>query len=390
MNGDGVRDRLVTARFALVVVAGLAYFTALGMLLPVVPVYVDERLGGGGLAVGVAVGALFVSAVVCRPIAGRVGDRFGRRVLLIGGAAVVAVSIALYASAESFTVLVAARLLTGVGEAGFFVGGATMVTDLAPAARRGEAISYWSVGVFGGLAIGPILGEALLGADHYTVVWFVAAGLAAVASVLATGTRDVERDPGAPVHAKLINRAAVGPGVLLFLGILPLAAFNSFVPLYVGDVGLHGADGIFVLYGVLILVVRIFGARIPDRFGGGTTGALALACNASGMAIVVAWHSAAGLVVGTVVFAAGMSLLYPAFFLLALHGVAESERGSAVGTVSVFFDLSQGLGAVVVGGVAAATSIPGAFAAGGAAALLGLVAMRTLRDRIVRVAPATA
>jgi MFS family permease len=382
--------RLVTGRFALVVGSGLAYFTAIGMLLPVVPVYVDKRLHGGGLAVGVAVGALFVSAVLCRPLAGRVGDRFGRRVLLIGGAAIVAVSIALYGSAESFPVLIAARLLTGVGEAGFFVGGATMVTDLAPVARRGEAISYWSVGVFGGLALGPIIGESVLGSSQYVSVWFVAAALAALASLLAVGTRDVARDRSAPVHAKLINRAAVGPGALLFLGLIPLAAFNSFVPLYVGEVGLHGADGIFVLYGVLILVVRIFGARIPDRFGGGTTGVFALLANAAGMAIIVTWHTAAGLVLGTIVFSAGMSLLYPAFFLLALHGVAESERGSAVGTVSVFFDLSQGLGAVIVGGIAAATDIQGAFAAGGCAALVGLAAMRGLRGRLGRVAPAPA
>ena len=136
MTPSHAPGRLVTPRFALVVGAGLAYFTALGMLLPVVPVYVEKRLDGGGLAVGVAVGAMFVSAVICRPLAGRVGDRFGRRVLLIGGASIVAVSIALYGSAESFPVLVAARLLSGVGEAAFFVGGATMVTDLAPAARR--------------------------------------------------------------------------------------------------------------------------------------------------------------------------------------------------------------------------------------------------------------
>ena len=389
MSANPRPERLVTRRFALVVGAGLAYFTALGMLLPVVPVYVDKRLDGGGLAVGVAVGAMFVSAVLCRPFAGRIGDRFGRRVLLVGGAAIVGVSIALYASAESFPVLVAARMLTGVGEAAFFVGGATMVTDLAPVARRGEAISYWSVGVFGGLALGPILGEAVLGSRDYEIVWFVAAALAGLAALLATGTRDVERDPGAPVHAKLINRAAIGPGTLLFLGLLPLAAFNSFVPLYVDDVGL-GADGIFVLYGVLILVVRIFGARIPDRYGGRFTGAAALVCNAAGMAIIVSWQSAGGLILGTVVFAAGMSLLYPSFFLLALHGVPESERGSAVGTISVFFDLSQGLGAVIVGGVAALTDVQGAFAAGGCSALVGLCAMRVIRARLVRVAPAPA
>jgi MFS family permease len=332
---------------------------------------------------------MFVSAVICRPLAGRVGDRFGRRVLLIGGASIVAVSIALYGSAESFPVLVAARLLSGVGEAAFFVGGATMVTDLAPAARRGEAISYWSVGVFGGLALGPLIGEAILGSSQYLSVWFVAAALAGLAALLALGTRDTERDPHAAVHAKLINRAAVGPGSLLFLGLLPLAAFNSFVPLYVDDVGL-GADAIFALYGVLILVVRIFGARIPDRFGGRFTGAAALACNAAGMAIIVTWQTAAGLILGTVVFSAGMSLLYPAFFLLALHGVPESERASAVGTISVFFDLSQGLGAVIVGGVAALTDAQGAFAAGGCSAILGLAAMRVIRGRLVNVAPAPA
>jgi predicted MFS family arabinose efflux permease len=238
--------------------------------------------------------------------------------------------------------------------------------------------------------LGPIIGESVLGSSDYVSVWFVAAALAALASLLAIGTRDVARDPTAPVHAKLINRAAVGPGALLFLGLIPLAAFNSFVPLYVDEVGLHGADGIFVLYGVLILVVRIFGARIPDRIGGGTTGVFALLANAAGMAIIVTWQTAAGLVVGTIVFSAGMSLLYPAFFLLALHGVAESERGSAVGTISVFFDLSQGLGAVIVGGIAAVTDVQGAFTAGGCAALVGLAAMRGMRGRLGRVAPAPA
>ncbi len=162
------------------------------------------------------------------------------------------------------------------------------------------------------------------------------------------------------------------------------------MPLYVDDVGIDGADGIFFLYGALVLVIRIFGARVPDRYGGHRTGAIALAGNAAGMAVIVAWPTAAGLIVGTVLFSLGMSLLYPAFFLVALNGVPESERASAVGTISIFFDLSQGLGAVVVGGVAAIAGVPGAFAAGGVAALVGLGAMRVLRTRLWPVAPAAA
>src|SRR6187455_2749294 len=86
-------ERLLSARFVLVVVSGLAYFLALGVVLPAVPRYVEGPLDGDSIAVGVAVGSLFVGAVVLRPFAGRVGDRFGRRWLIVGGALVVAISI---------------------------------------------------------------------------------------------------------------------------------------------------------------------------------------------------------------------------------------------------------------------------------------------------------
>ena len=48
-------------------------------------------------------------------------------------------------------------------------------------------------------------------------------------------------------------------------------------------------------------------------------------------ASIAAWPTVAGLVVGTVVFAVGMSLMYPALFVLALDGVSDAERASVVG-----------------------------------------------------------
>ncbi|HLM17217.1 MAG TPA: MFS transporter, partial [Acidimicrobiia bacterium] len=80
---------LMTARFVVVIISGFCYFSAMGAMLPVIPRYVDKRLGGDDIAVGIAVGALAVGAILLRPIAGRIGDRFGRRVLMIGGALIV-------------------------------------------------------------------------------------------------------------------------------------------------------------------------------------------------------------------------------------------------------------------------------------------------------------
>ena len=71
--------------------------------------------------------------------------------------------------------LVLLRLLTGAGEAMVLVGAATMITDLAPEHRRGEALSLFSLGLWGGLALGPILGELVLGDTRFDTVWVVAA-----------------------------------------------------------------------------------------------------------------------------------------------------------------------------------------------------------------------
>ena len=173
-----------------------------------------------------------------------------------------------------------------------------------------------------------------------------------------------------------MNRAAIAPGTVLFCGLIALAAFTAFVPLYVDDVGLDGAEGVFILYGGLVLVVRIFGARLPDVLGGKRAGAIALSGTAVGMAVMAVWGTAAGLFTGTVAFALGASLLYPALLLLALERGDEEERASVVGTVSSFFDLSQGLGSLLVGAVAAITSYQGAFATGAVFAALGFVLLR--------------
>jgi MFS family permease len=130
--------------------------------------------------------------------------------------------------------------------------------------------------------------------------------------------------------------------------------------------------------------VRIFGARLPDVLGGRVSATIALSCGAVGLTVMAGWRSVAGLVVGTAVFAAGMSLLYPALMLLALTAVPDNERGSVVGTFSSFFDLSQGFGALILGGVAALGGYRGAFAGGAVAAAIGVVVLQvgvSLRSR---------
>jgi predicted MFS family arabinose efflux permease len=306
---------------------------------------------------------------------------------VLGGSLILAASYVLYLLAHSLVPLMALRVLSGVGEAGMFVGAATAIQDLAPADRSGEAASYFSVAVYGGLGAGPPIGEAIQRAHGFHGVWLAAAAVTVLATVLGWWTpvgaiaRDGEKKP-------LINPAGLGPGAVMALSLAGLAAFTGFVALYVDHEGLGDAGPVFAVYGALILAMRILGARIPDRFGARQTASFAIACIVAGMVIMAAWSSRPGLFVATVVFSVGMALQYPSLIRLVIERSAPDERSSAIATLSIAFDLSQGVGLFVLGGVVALFDERAAFLA---AAVLSASAIGVLlRVTSTRARPAAA
>jgi MFS family permease len=375
------RARLLTPAFFVISAGSLAYFLSLGVLVPAVPLYVEGPLRGGAVAVGLAVGAFSVSGFLFRPWAGRLGDRRGRRPIIVGGAALVALSVLGYLLADSSSMIVGLRFLTGIGEAFFFVGAASAVADLAPEERRGEALSLFSLALYAGIGLGPILGEAAVEGLGFGAAWIAAAALATVAAALGFAVPEtrVEAEEEAGAVQQLIHRGAIRPGVILWANLVAMAGFFAFLPLYAPDAGLEGSRLIFLLFSVVVIAVRSAGARIPDRIGPRRASLGALISTAAGMMVLAAWPGAAGVVSGTVVLAVGQALAFPALMTLAMRGVPAAERGSLVGTFTAFVEVAFGLGPVLLGFVAEGFGFRGAFLAGGVVALCGLVLLPPAR-----------
>jgi MFS family permease len=149
-------QRIVTAAFVRVWLAAFMAFTALGVALLAIPLYARDTLDARDFAIGVAIGVSSVTAVIFGPLSGRLADRRGRRgVAAVGAAIMLAAFLALQLS-PPLGGLIAVRLLSGIGEAAVLVGVFTMVADLAPDSRRGEALSLITVAAYGGLAVGPV------------------------------------------------------------------------------------------------------------------------------------------------------------------------------------------------------------------------------------------
>mgnify|MGYP000162139051 FL=1 len=377
--GRAMRPTLLTPAFLTVAAAELAYFTADGVLLPAVPRYVAGPLGGGDAAVGLVVGIWTLAAFLLRPLAGRLGDRRGRRAVMVLGASLFAASIVGYLAAPSIPVLIGARLLSGAGEALFFVAAFAATVDLAPAARRGEAISFASLSLYLGIGIGPFLGEAAIGLAGFPGAWVLAIGLGAAAALLSTRLPALVPEGTAEGPQRLIDRRGLLPGLVLLSMVLGMAGFLAFVPLYALDLGMAGAGPVLGLFGAIVVGIRSLGARIPDRVGAGRTTRISLVAGAVGLATAGLWREPTGLVMGAAVLAVGVALFTPGLMSLAMEGVAPNARGAVMGTTTAFLDLAFGLGPATLGVLAAAAGRPGTFLAGAGVALLGLGVVQTTR-----------
>ena len=143
-------------------------------------VSIREDLGASLEQLEWTVNAYTLSYAVFLLTAAALGDRLGRRRVFVAGIAIFAVASALAAVAPSTDALIAARALQGLGGAVITPLSLTLLSDAFAAEKRGLALGIWS-GVSGlGVALGPVVGGAVVeGFSWQWIFWLnVPIGLA--------------------------------------------------------------------------------------------------------------------------------------------------------------------------------------------------------------------
>jgi predicted MFS family arabinose efflux permease len=366
------RERLITPAFVGLAVADLAYFTAAGLAILVLPLYVTGPVGSSTAGAGLAFGAFAVSALVLRPVAGRLTDALGRRPLLMGGAVLASACLLATAYTDSLALIVGLRLLSGVAEAAFFVASFAALADLAPPSRMGEALSYNSLGLYLGIAFGPVLGDLLVRTWGFAAAWHGAAVLALLATVVVMGigeTRTPRTAGDGPT--RFVHWPAIPPALGFLASIVAMGGFLAFVALHADDVGMARTGLPLTLYGLVVVVCRVAFARVPDRLPPLKLGAAALVAIASGLILIAAWTTPAGVIFGAILLGLGVTFSTPAFFTAVFATARPTERGAAAGTASACIDVGLGGGPIMLGLIAHAGGIPLAFVVAAAVALAG-------------------
>jgi MFS family permease len=357
-----------------VFVAALFAFMAIGAVLPVLPTFVRGPLHASDVSVGIVVGAFALTSVVCRPIAGRQADLRGRRLVLVAGALAMALGGALYLVSHSVAVLVLARLAVGAGEGSVYTAGATWAVDLAPEDKRGLALGMFGLAVWGGLSLGPVVGELLRSYVSYDAVWILALvfplACAAIASRLPEPPRTAfTAGDSSPARMPLLPHAARRPGIALALANVGYAALAGFVVLDLQSRGIGDGAVVFTAFAVAVFGSRLVLSRVPDSWGAQPTATLAGLLEATGLGIVALAASLEVALAGAVIVGVGFSMLFPSLALMVVGDVDDERRGTAMGAFTAFFDIGVGLGGPICGATAALAGYPAVFVLSALAAL---------------------
>ncbi len=369
------------AAFAGIFVVTLLSLTAVGAVLPVLPRYVRGPLDSGNFAVGLVIGAFAFTALAARPLAGHIADTRGRRPVVALGALLASVAGLLYFVPGGMATLIVSRLVLGAGEGMVFTAGATWVVDLAPPGRRGRVIGLYGLAVWGGLSLGPPIGDALLRASSFDAVWAFATISPFIGALVALRIPDPFRAAAPEGDRPLIARESVRPGLALSLATVGYAAMASFIVLHLDRIGSgHGAAA-FTAFAATVIVTRVVAGDLPDRVGPLRCAGGAAVVECVGLALIALANGLPLALAGAICMGAAFALIYPSLSLVVVNQVSEARRGSALGTFTAFFDIGMAVGGPLTGLAASLGGYPAAFWVASASALGTAALVRALRTR---------
>jgi MFS family permease len=281
--------------------------------------------------------------------AGRLGDRLGRRRLLLGGLALFTLASLLCAAAPSLSVLILARIGQGFGAAAMMALAMATAMDAAPE-KTGSALGLLGAMSAAGTALGPALGGLLIALGGWRALFVLCAVGAAAAWLLAlrqlpAATPRVRRSTGqrgAPARLRVRDPQLASGLIAGALAASVVMAALVVGPFYL-TYGLHqdaARVGLILSIGpVVAALAGVPAGRLTDRFGAAKVGAGGLGLMAGGcaaLALLPLSLGVPGYVMPIAATTLGFALFQTANNSLVMGRAPGAQRGSAAGLLTLF------------------------------------------------------
>ena len=348
-------------------------FVSAFQLLPTAPFHI-LKLGGSHIAAGLFLGFLTYASAISAPITGALGDRYGKRRILIIASVAITIFSLLYAVAPSYQIILALVLVHGVFWSGLLSSSSSYIIDIVPKSRRAEGLGYSGFASILAVAVAPWIGLYVFDHGGWSLVCIEAAILNIIMAVIAWRLPPDKRHDAhdRSLHpADLVEWRVLIGAVTLFLYSFSYGGITSFVAVYAEQLNVPRAL-YFTVFCLTIVATRPFIGRYADRAGHARVIVPCLSMIVVGVWLLAISTSQAMFVVSALFFGLGFGSAYPIFVAHLMHHVAEHRRGATFGALIGAFDTGIGTGSIAVGWLSGRYGFGRAFGVAGALALLSI------------------
>jgi MFS family permease len=338
------------------VLASLGYFFVFFSISSfyLFPLFLD-RFHPSKSRVGLIMGIHSVTAIMVRPLFGRILDkRGGRNGAIIGILLMIAVMPGFYFIRSAGPLALLLRALNGIGWGMATTAILAICSDLAPQDRMAHFLGVIGAAGIVSQAIGPTVAEEILRHYDFAAIFHLSFIMLAAAFLCVIAIKET---PLVSVRTKIqIKGIAAYPFlILLVIAAMPIAhgaargTVLNFIALFGADLGFGRIGPFFIAFSAAAVITRLGLGDISDRYGRKRVILPAAILIGLNLFWIAGAHSYWGFVMSGFVAGFGQGLIFPALSTYLIDFMGHGNKGLALGLYLSLFDVGMGIGSPLFG-----------------------------------------
>lgn len=345
------------------------------LLMPTLPFYLISVWHLDKGMAGLVLASYVIASISSRPFSGYLVDRFSRKNLYIISFIFFVILFGGYIIAGSLILFIIFRILHGVIWGTLTTASNTLVLDITPSSRRGEAIGIFGLSSNIAMAIGPMTGLILYESLPFNYIFYTAAITGVIGVLLALPMKVPERLKSIrePLSFdRFVLLKGIPSGINLILITVSYGMIFSFSAMYGKENNIPNPGAFFIIMAFGIMFSRMIGGKLVDRGRLNEVSVSAMILLTIGMLILASFHHPYAFFSSAFVVGVGFGLLFPALQTLMVNLSSHKQRGTAISTFFTAFDLGVGLGMFLGGKIAEMMGLSRSFLMGAALTFISI------------------
>ena len=353
--------KIFNGQFILLTLISFCVSLGVQALNSTMSLYVD--FAGGTTSFSGKIAMYFaVTAAVARIVSGNLADKFGRKMIILVGALIFAVSAASPAIVPGLGMLIVFRIFQGIGYSATSTAAGTAAADVLPKERLGEGLGYYGLSQSLAMAVGPTVGMLIIGNDKYNMLFLVIGAFGTVMTLLACFCnyekgRAIDND-GILVEEKkeniiyrLFEKRALPAACLIMLICTANASYITFATYFAKSKGFDNPGLFFTAAAAGMILARILTSWIMDRLPMLAIFLPAAFLEAASFAISAYTESKIVFYWCGALYGIGLAIFLPLLNAMAIKNTPSKRWGAANATFYMGQDLGVSFGSAIWGSV---------------------------------------